>query len=223
MYLACLELGGATVQEIAEKSGVKRTSIYNFLEDMKAKGFITEVRHDKKILLIPEEPQVLLNKAEDQRKQLESVLPELMSIYNRPGKKPAVRFYQGVEGLKRVYEDTLATGETIYEISDYERMFAAVEGDWMWKYPKRRAEKGIRAFSIAKEGPQAEAVREKDAKQLRETRFVSDVSFETEINIYGDKVAMLSFRRPYAAVIIEDKAIAQTLRSMWKIIWGQAK
>ena len=223
MYLACLELGSATVQEIAEKSGVKRTSIYNFLEVMKAKGFITEVRHDKRILLIPEEPSVLLSRAEDQRKKLEAALPELMSIYNRPGDKPKVRFYQGVEGLKRVYEDTLTTGEIIYEISDYERMFAAVEGDWMWGYPKRRTELGIKAFSIAKEGPQAEAVRATDTKQLRETRFVADVNFETEINIYGDKVALLSFRRPYAAVIIEDKAITQTLRSMWKIIWGQAK
>jgi len=34
VYLACLELGGATIAEIAEKSGVKRTSIYNFLEEL---------------------------------------------------------------------------------------------------------------------------------------------------------------------------------------------
>lgn len=223
MYLACLELGSASVQEIAEKSGVKRTSIYNFLEDMKARGFISEVRHGKRILLVPEDPHVLLKKAEEQRKHLEEALPEFMSIYNRPGEKPKVRFYQGVEGLKRIYEDTLTAGETIYEISDYERMFETIEQDWMWNYPKYRAEKDIKAYSIAKEGLQAEKVRAKDEEQLRETRFVKDVNFETEINIYGDKVAMLSFRRPYAGVIIEDKAIAQTLRSMWRIIWNQAK
>ena len=45
------------------------------------------------------------------------------------------------------------------------------------------------------------------------------MDFETEINIYGDKVAMLSFRRPYAGVIIEDRAIAQTLKSVWKMMW----
>lgn len=223
MYLACLELGSASVQEIAEKSGVKRTSIYNFLEDMKARGFISEVRHGKRILIVPEDPRMLLKKSEEQRKQLEEVLPEFMSIYNRPGEKPKVRFYQGVDGLKRIYEDTLTTGETIYEISDYERMFATIDEDWVWEYPKRRTEKGIKAYSIAKEGSQALKVRAKDTEQLRETRFVKDVQFETEINMYGDKVAMLSFRRPYAGVIIEDRAIAQTLLSMWKIIWSQAK
>lgn len=223
VYLACLELGSATVREVSDKAGVKRTSVYNFLEDMKARGFITEVKHGKRILLTAEDPHNLLKIADEQKKQFEEMLPEFLSIYNLPGNKPAVRFYQGVDGLKRIYEDTLKQGETIYEVSDYERMFETVEPEWMWTYPKSRAEKGIRAYSIAKEGAQAQKVRANDSKQLRETRFVKDVNFETEINIYGDKVALLSFRRPYAGVIIEDRAIAQTLKSMWKIVWNQAK
>ena len=223
VYLACLELGSATVQEVSDKAGVKRTSVYNFLEDMKARGFITEVKQGKKMLLIAEDPRALLKKADEQKKQLEEILPEFLSIYNLPGEKPKVRFYQGIDGLKRIYEDTLKEGGEIYLISDYEKMFSAIEPDWMWQYAKRRTEKGIKAFSIAKDGSMAQEVKIRDSEQLRETRFVKDVNFETEINIYGDKVALLSFRSPYAGVIIEDRAIAQTLRSMWKIIWNQAK
>jgi len=223
VYLACLELGSATVQEVSDKAGVKRTSVYNFLEDMKARGFITEVKHGKRILLTAEDPHTLLKKADEQKKQLEKVLPEFLSIYNLPGNKPKVKFYQGAEGLRRIYEDTLKLGSPIYLISDYERMFEAIEPEWMWQYAKRRTEKNIKAFSIAKEGERGQQVKTKDVEQLRETRFVKEVDFETEINIYGDKVALLSFRRPYAGVIIEDRAIAQTLKSMWKIIWNQAK
>jgi len=47
---------------------------------------------------------------------------------------------------------------------------------------------------------------------------VNNGIFETEVNIYGNKVALISFRRPYAGVIIEDRAIAQTLKSVWKVI-----
>jgi len=222
VYLACLELGSATVQEVSDKAGVKRTSVYNFLEDMKVRGFITEVKHGKRILLIAEDPQTLLKKADEQKRQLEEMLPEFLSIYNLPGEKPKVKFYQGVEGLKRVYEDTLEEGSPIYLISDYEQMFEALDSEWMWDYAKRRTKKEIKAFSIAKEGVQAKKVKADDSEQLRETRFIKDVDFETEINIYGNKVALLSFRRPYAGVIIEDRAIAQTLKSMWKIIWKQA-
>jgi len=223
VYLACLELGSATVQEVSDKAGVKRTSVYNFLEDMKVRGFITEVKHGKRILLIAEDPQTLLKKADEQKRQLEEMLPEFLSIYNLPGEKPKVKFYQGVEGLKRVYEDTLEEGSPIYLISDYEQMFEALDSEWMWDYAKRRTEKGIKAFSIAKEGARAQEVKVNDVEQLRETRFVKEVDFETEINIYGNKVALLSFRRPYAGVIIEDRTIAQTLKSMWKIVWNQAK
>jgi len=223
VYLACLELGSATVQEVSDKAGVKRTSVYNFLEDMKARGFITEITHGKRILLIAEGPHTLLKKADEQKKQLEEMLPEFLSIYNLPGEKPKVKFYQGAEGLKRVYEDTLKEGGPIYLISDYEQMFEAIDAEWMWDYAKRRTEKGIKAFSIAKEGARAQKVKVNDVEQLRETRFVKEVDFETEINIYGNKVALLSFRRPYAGVIIEDRAIAMTLRSMWQIIWKQAK
>jgi len=223
VYLACLELGSATVQEVADKAGVKRTSVYNFVEDMKARGFITEVKYGKRILLIAEDPHTLLKKADEQKKKLEETLPEFMGLYNQPGEKPRVRYYQGVEGLKRIYEDTLKEGVSIYEISDYERMFEAIDQDWLREYPEQRIKNNIKAYSIAKEGIQARKVRAKDGKQLRETRFVSEVNFETEINIYGNKVALLSFRRPYAGVIIEDRAISQTLRSMWDIIWKQAK
>lgn len=223
VYLACLELGSATVQEVSDKAGVKRTSVYNFLEDMKARGFITEVKHGKRILLNAEDPHALLKKADDQKKQLEEMLPEFMSIYNLPGEKPTVKFYQGVQGLKRIYEDTLTEDSPIHLISDYEQMFKAIDPEWMWSYAKERTKKGIKAFSIAQTGVNGKEVRLRDKVQMRETRFVQSVQFETEINIYGDKVAMLSFRRPYFGVIIENRAIAQTMLSMWRIIWRIAR
>lgn len=223
VYLACLELGSATVQEVAEKAGIKRTSVYNFLEDIKVRGFVTQVKQDKKIFLIAEDPYTLLKKVDEQKKKLKEALPEFLSIYNLPGKKPKVRFYQGVDGLKKVYENTLKEGNPIYLISDYEKMFETIEPDWMWEYAKRRTKKGIMVYSIAREGIKAQEVKTKDSEQLRETRFVKDVNFETEINIYGNKVALLSFRRPYTGVIIEDRAIVLTLQSMWKIIWKQAE
>lgn len=223
VYLACLELGSGTIQEIAKKSQVKRTSIYNFLEDMKARGLLTVIEQDNKVLLVAEDPHILLNRAQDQVKQLEKMMPEFRGIFNRPGTKPRVRFYQGIDGLKKIYEDTLLTGETIYEISDFEKMFTAMEPNWMWDYPLRRAQKGIKAFSIAKDGNKAREVRSQDKKQRRETRLVKNVQFETEINLYGDKVALLSFRRPYAGIVIEDRAIAQTLKSIWNILWQTAK
>ena len=49
---------------------------------------------------------------------------------------------------------------------------------------------------------------------------VDSGDWKTEINIYGDKVALMSYRTkiPFC-VLIEDHNIAETLRSAWKELW----
>jgi len=219
VYLACLELGTATIQELSEKSGIKRTSIYNFLTEMKEKGFFSEIKSKGKTLIIPEDPNLLIEKAEDNLKNVKNSLPELMGIFNLPGNKPKVKFYQGEEGIKTAYADLVKEGHPIYGFSDYEKMFLSQDEEFLWTIPERRIKKGIKFYCIAKNGPRGKEAKRLDKKQLRETKLVDKINFETEINIYGNKVSMISFRKPYACVIVEDAAIAQTLKSIWQSWW----
>ena len=95
--------------------------------------------------------------------------------------------------------------------------------DYMVDYADRRAAKNIHFYSICPPGPWAKRVIDLNKQQKREIKIVENVKFDTEINIYGNKVAMMSFRRPYAAVIIEDRAITQTLKTVWNILWNKLK
>jgi hypothetical protein len=134
--------------------------------------------------------------------------------------KPKVKFYQGVEGLKKTYLETLKAEKEIYLISDYQKMFEALPEDWMFDYARQRTEKNIKAWCLARDSQSARRIKSLDKKQNRETRiFNKDFDLETEINIFGNQVALLSFKKPFASVIIEDAAIAKTLLSMWKMIW----
>jgi len=219
VYLAALELGSASVHELAEKSGVKRTSIYNFLSEMKQAGLVSEIKQGKKILLIAENPNILIQRAKNQVKKVEEMLPEMMSIFNQPGNKPKVRYYEGQDGLRRAWDDMLASGEDIYGFSDYEKMFTAFSEDYLWYVPETRVKNKQKFFCIAKDGEWGQKIKSKDKEHLRETRLVKDIELDTEINIYGNKVMMLSFRRPYAAVIIEDAAISASQKSIWNMVW----
>ncbi len=221
VYLACLELGSGTIQEISDKSGVKRTSIYNLLEGMKKKKIINELIQDQKIILIPEDPNRILEIAEEKLKEVKQHLPDLLSLYSLPSNKPKVSYYQGVDGLKRVYQNILAAKENICGYSDYDKMFEAIDAEWWWKFPGKRVERKIRFDCIAKDSILAREIKKKDQEQLRETRLVKGVEFDTEINIFGNKVALISFRRPYVGVIVEDRAIAATMRSSWKLLWNR--
>ena len=219
VYLACLELGSATIHELAEKSGVKRTSIYNFLSEMKQAGLVSEIKQGKKILLVAENPRVLIQRAKNQVKKVEELLPEMMSIFNQPGNKPKVRYYEGENGLRHAWDDMLASGEDIYGFSDYEKMFTAFSEDFLLYVPETRVKNKQKFYCIAKDGEWGRKIVSKDKEHFRETRLVKDIELDTEINIYGNKVMMLSFRRPYAAVIIEDAAIARSQKSIWEMVW----
>jgi HTH-type transcriptional regulator, sugar sensing transcriptional regulator len=223
VYLACLELGQATVQELSHKSGVKRTSIYNFLEEMKARGLVSEIRRGKKVILIPENPNNLKSKAEQVAHSLGDVVPELMSIFNTPGNKPKISYYEGIAGLKKIYEDTLKVQQPIYGFADAEEMMKVMRPEYMWKYADKRSALGIDYSVIVKKGVWAEEAIKRNKSQRRYTKTVENVKFATEIDIYGDKVGIYSFRVPYAGVIIEDKAIAQTMMSIWRLLWGLLK
>ncbi len=222
IYLALLELGSGTIQEVAKKSGVARTNIYNFIGPLKNKGVISEIKEGDKIILIPENPEVLVKRAENNYQEMKNALPELMSIFNLPGSKPKVRFYEGLEGLKKGWDDLLDTRESggkMYAFSDYEKMFEAFSVDFPWYVPEKRAKKKIFFYGVAKDGAKGREVQAKDEEQMRETRLSRDLQLDTEINIFENKVAMLSFRRPYSAVIIEDRAIAISLKSIWQGWW----
>ena len=217
-YMACLELGSATVAELAKKSGVKRTSIYNFMEDLVSRGFLSEVTRGDQAMFVAENPQALLKKAQEQLTNTQEALPQLLALFNLAGNKPKVHFYQGIDGLQKIYEATWASKEPIYAFSDYKKMMNLME-KWMWKYAEERTKRGIKFFCIAKDGPWAKKMVIKNVEHKREMKIVKEGTFDTEINIYENKVAMMSFQRPFAGVIIEDAAIAQTLKSIWQMLW----
>ena len=42
VYFAALSLGEGSMQDLSRRSGIKRTTIYTFIEALKEKGFLTE-------------------------------------------------------------------------------------------------------------------------------------------------------------------------------------
>lgn len=221
VYLACLELGTATVQELAEKSEVKRTSIYNFLSVLIKKGLVSEIKQNDRIYLTAENPNILKENLKNQEASLNSALPNLLDLFNKPTNRPAVKYYKGITGIKKIYLDTLQIKQSIYAFTDVESMIP-IMGKWLWDwYPGKRVELGIKFFGIAKDGPLAKKAMARNKQQNREMKILPDVKFDTEINIYGPKVAIISFQRPYTGIIIEDFFINQTLKSIWQSLWGR--
>lgn len=229
VYLALLKLGKATVSEIARNAGINRTTGYDILGSLVEKGLVTISGHAPKQEYVAESPEQLkkylkneTEKAQDRLKEIVGIIPELASIHNVYG-KPKVMFYEGKEGLEKVYEDTLTSSETIRGYANVEDMHRALP-NYFPNYYKRRAEKGIAVRAILSKNKFAEQRAKYNKEEMREAVFVSSDKyyFSPEINIYDNKIMIASWREKLG-IIIESKEIAEAMKSIFELAWGEAK
>ncbi len=134
-----------------------------------------------------------------------------------------MKFYEGTEGLRDVYEDTLTSSEPILAYASIDDMHKALP-NYFPEYYKRRAQKGISIKGIV---PMTEKALERsnfNTSEKREIAFVppDKYYFSPEINIYDNKVMIASWREKLG-IIIESEEIADAMKKIYELAWARAK
>ena len=229
VYLALLELGKGTVTQISRKAGINRPTGYHILESLAVKELVKMSGKEPKEEYIAESPDKIeklleerLHNAQAYLSEAKKIVPELKSIHN-VSERPKIYFYEGKEGLERVYEDTLTSHETIRAYASIENMHAGLPG-YFPEYYKRRAGKSIAIRAIIPNTNEGAERKTLDAKEMRETALVpkDKFSFSPEINIYDDKIMIASWREKLG-IIIESHEIADAMKKVFELAWAEAK
>jgi sugar-specific transcriptional regulator TrmB len=226
VYLALLQLESATATRIAAKTGQKRSTIYDTLYRLLNVGFVSEVEmHNTKVFLATP-PEKLKEIVENKKRDLESDLPYLLSIYNQKPMKPKVSYFYGLSGIKQLYDDTLATCEKDDEILAYVTN-ETVEyiDDYSARYVERRVAKGIKIRGIYQDTEGISKYLADNEGQLRTSKVVSrdDYLLKNEINIYANKIIIITYSPEPYGILIESKAIVDTQRAIFEMAWQGIK
>jgi len=221
VYLAALELGGASVIDIAQKANIKRTTTYEILLDLQKDGLVSQTMDGKKRKFIGEDPEKIKKELERKEVAFSEILPMLKSIYNVKGTKPKVRFYEGIDGIKECYLDTLNYSGEILALGS-EHAAKVISIDWLQGYVKDRAKKKIFLKAIVADSQlvQKEFL-SKDREQMRISKTIDPKKypFTIEINIYGHQKVFLMSPTEQMGIIIEGAEIYKTMKSMFELIW----
>jgi sugar-specific transcriptional regulator TrmB len=223
VYLASLELGAGSVSQLAKKSGLKRTTIYDILEGLIQKGLIVQTKKGKKRLFYAEEPRFLEKLIENKKTVFRDILPLLESIHNTAGTKPKIRYYEGREGLKEIYRDTLNfSGELLAFVT--ENILSHLGEDFANEYIKKRKKSKITVRAIGPDTDDVIKYKKNDREQMRQTRLVpkEKFPFSIEMDIYGNKIFFASFKEQMG-IIIESSEIAKNMRFLFDLAWAGAK
>ena len=228
IYLAGLELGETSVQNLAKKAGIKRPTAYKILEELINKGMAYQTFKGKKRYFGTEDPEKIVASFKQKEAELDKILPELKSIYNFSDVKPKVKFYEGVAGAIAVYEDTLATTKDGGEILTYtgvKNLFETFPKGYAQKYFDRRVARNISVRVIAIESEESQEWKRYGKKELRDIVLIPEgkINFFGDTEIYGDKVALISYKENFMAVVIESKEIANMQRFLFELAWKGLK
>lgn len=238
VYIAWLELWAASIQDLSEKSLVKRVTIYTYIDDLKLKWFFSEVKKWNKRLFIAESPhslELIMRKKNNEiiKKQTElndvsqklpSVIEKLENFYNVTWNwtKPNIRFYEWLEWIKTVLNDSLSSKEVIYTYADVEWMneyISEINKDYLVRRKKFKVRK--RWLIIDTENARM-AMANYDTT-VTEIKFLKDADFNLEMEIYDWKISYLTFTNNKPIwVMIENREIYQMHRSLFEFNWLNA-
>lgn len=224
IYLAALELGQSTVQNIALKAGINRATTYFVIDGLMQRGLVSSFQKGKKQYFIAADPERLLEileqereKIEKKRENLQKILPQLQSLNNKQQGRPVVKYYEGKEGLTSMNEELLknAKGDIImaYSVDYLGNLFSDNERQ---KMRKKRLERGIKTKVLYTwSNGELESTKDGSRRKISMEKF----PLTCDIAVYDNVVRIASLKDRVVGVVIEDDEIAQSFRSIFELAW----
>ncbi len=230
IYLATLEGGEVTVGNLAAKTNLKRTTVYDMIDALVSRGILTmhKRRGIMRVSALP--PQVLIERFRHALAAAENVLPTLMDMAYSSPLKPRIRFYEGIDGLKELLlevNNAQPNPEAGMIFTDYDKMPREIFTFIRKLVPYRRASRNFLRIVVPSNARSIEVQQEEDRFHYAEHRIAN---FPTENNpieltlFAGTKVGFLSFDpHELFGVIIDSRAIYHTLKNLFLLVWANAK
>ncbi len=231
VYLASLELGPASVQDICHKAKVNRATTYVMIESLSGRGLMSTFVKGKKRFYAPENPDRLMSLVRMQQKELQEkenelakTLPMLMALFNAEGAKPQIRYLEGAEGLKTAratFEKLDGEFVQIVPFDDVQNTKELLEehGKHAGALKQQRAPHRVLAVM---DTPDASKIPEVG---VGESRVVpsSEFPIHGEITVRGNHVFMFSYRSAILSVVVISKEVADAVRALFDLAWKGAE
>lgn len=234
IYLYLLENGNSLAGIIAKRLGIKRVTVYASLETLSKKNLINSFQKNSVSYFEAVSPEEIVNicnlqieKDLELKKQAEKTLLELKKIENKQIQpvfeiKGKIKYYQGIEAVKKLINETLDEGDKeqlCFGLNKYHT-------DHLWDdwkiYTKKRASIGMNVRSLQPDTKAAKEYKKRDNLELRITRLVPYKKFPAncELNIIGDMIAIFSSHgEEPTGMKMYNREIAQTLKSLFELAW----
>ena len=230
IYICLVNSGTLPARKIALQTLINRSLVYKILKELVTFELVTEISNPKGVstftALHPSKLHTFLQKKEENLRLADQSYHEAVQTlgaqYNLSHKKPTIRFYEGVSGIKFAYKDILHTHTDILIIRSQHVDNTPELQSVIDTQIRMQVEKGIHTKAIVPtELHFTEETKNKDVENLitRRRTPLHTLQIPALVIIYGNKVSMTSFGENIITTIIEDSAISETYKMIFERLW----
>lgn len=232
VYQSLLDKGPVRASDLAKWTGIKRGLIYKVLEQLETMGLVLKMGGPGTVAVFsPSHPSLLLANLERKEKELAlnkemlvSSIGSLSSKYNLITGKPNVQFFEGLDGVAKVANDSIYSKTEILSYIDNEAVNKYLS-DLNKKYVSERKTLNLKKKMLAVDSTYIrEHVKDMD-KNTTEVRIIpKSEAFGTVMQIYDDKISYVTVSdTKKIGVIIEDPDIAKMHKIIFQAAWEKAE
>lgn len=225
-YLAVLQLGSSTIKPIADKAGIKRTSVYNFIDHLVNTGLISQTKIRSRMHYSAQPPARLLELQKESLSAVENALPEFSALFNTSRKKVRVQYFDGPGQMQKiVWEEARCIKETRYIWTGRDVLEMIGGPKFMMEVDRQRIQNGIFIKTIRfreKEAPYPYS--SAGTKYLRQLRYApKGIDIPMTMGIYDTgKVGFLSTKHEGFGILIESQEFMQTMTIFHQLLWEKS-
>jgi len=225
IYETLLTYGEISVGAIALHSRVHRRNVYDSLNRLTEKGLVFEIMQKNETHYKAVDPNKLMEFLKEKESMLETILPELNTLYSEKPHKQEVYIYRGSEGWKNYMRDILRVGKPVY--------FIGAKGAWLDERTKN-------FFPFFMKEAKKQSIEFKhlfDHEVKKECPGILDhigsaykflpkgYSAPASVDIFGDHVTVISgikigqMEEDFALTVIVNPPIAEAFRTWFRFMW----
>lgn len=219
VYMASLELGKTSVQNLAKKLSLSRPTVYRIIESLESKELINQSRKKGEHFVMPESPDSILGILRTKKRRIEEQEREFLRIisllktkcFNR--NENEIKVYSGSEGKKFMLEDFSDTHEqNIFVVFPNKNTPLQTELDKIYEKIKKRL------GNITIKELHSEELSSSKMEFVKRKHIPNLESYFPGTLIISDKIIYFQKNEIFA---IEQKAIIHLLKSILLSLWQE--
>ena len=236
VYASLAEYGPSSARQLAERLGINRPTMYEYLKALTKKGLVMERFEEAKNLYQIDNPKQVsrlldekIERLAEEKKFIEKELPAFLR--HAESIDPKFKLYSGQEGARQALNQVVYSGEkevlVMYSIEDVTRLLGHEN---MLELNEKRVQNKMSARGIWAYTDKVNELNKKynrlDGKDsIREVRMAPKAMAELKMGYWlaGNTAAFISTKREAYGFVIRSQDFADFLRSQFEMIWSVSK